>query len=46
MFLIASHDVRVLDNSFKGNGDSGMFVGVKGFEATHNLIKGNLTSGN
>jgi large repetitive protein len=46
MFLIASHHVRVLKNSFKGNSDSGMFIGVRGFESTHNLIKGNLTSGN
>ena len=46
MFLIASHHVRVLKNSFKGNSDSGMFVGVRGFESTHNVIKGNLTSGN
>ena len=42
MFLIASHDVRVLDNSFRDNGDQGAFV----LDSTHNLIKGNLFSHN
>jgi len=48
MFLIASHHVRVLHNSFRHNGDLGIFVGVKdkGFKSTHNLIKGNLLSHN
>ena len=45
MFLIASHHVRILANSFRNNGD-GIFVGSKGAEATHNLIKGNLLSRN
>jgi parallel beta-helix repeat protein len=42
MFLIASHHVRVLDNSFRNNGDEGIFV----LDSTHNLIKGNLFSRN
>jgi parallel beta-helix repeat protein len=43
MFLIASHHVRVLDNSFRDNRrEQGIFVR----ESTHNLIKGNLTSRN
>jgi parallel beta-helix repeat protein len=42
MFLIASHQVRVLDNSFRDNGDQGIFI----LESTHNLIKGNLLSRN
>jgi parallel beta-helix repeat protein len=48
MFLIASHHVRVLHNSFRHNRDLGIFVGVKdkGFKSTHNLIKGNLFSHN
>jgi len=45
MFLIASHHVRVLHSSFRNNGD-GIFVGVKGGESTHNLIKGNVLSRN
>jgi hypothetical protein len=45
MFLIASHHVRILHNSFRHNRDLGMFVGLKGFESTHNLIKRNLVSG-
>ena len=46
MFLIASHHVRVLDNSFRNNGDLGIFVGIEGLESTHNLIKGNRLLGN
>jgi parallel beta-helix repeat protein len=46
MFLIASHRVRILDNSFSRNKNNGLFVGVKGFGATHNLIKGNVLSRN
>jgi large repetitive protein len=42
MFLIASHHVRVLDNSFRNNGDQGIFI----LESTHNLIEGNLLSRN
>jgi parallel beta-helix repeat protein len=42
MFLIASHHVRVLHNSFRHNGDQGIFVA----DATNNLIKGNRTSRN
>jgi hypothetical protein len=43
MFLRASHHVRVLHNSFRHNGEPGIFIG---FESTHNLIKGNRTSRN
>jgi parallel beta-helix repeat protein len=46
MFLVASHRVRVLNNSFRNNGDLGIFVGLKGFESTHNRIKGNRILGN
>jgi parallel beta-helix repeat protein len=42
MFLVASDHVRVLRNSFRNNGAEGIFVA----SATHNLIKGNLTSHN
>ena len=42
MFLVASHHVRVLHNSFRHNGDQGIIVG----DSTHNLIKGNLLSRN
>jgi parallel beta-helix repeat protein len=42
MFLIASHHVRVLDNSFRDNGDQGIFV----HGSTHNLIRGNLLAHN
>src|SRR5215208_734196 len=46
MFLVASHGVRVLNNSFRNNGDLGIFVGLKGFESTHNRIKRNRILGN
>jgi parallel beta-helix repeat protein len=42
MFLVGSHHVRVLHNSFRRNGSEGIFVA----SATHNLIRGNLTSRN
>ena len=42
MFLFASHHVRILDSSFRHNGDQGIIVG----DSTHNLIKGNLFSHN
>ena len=42
MFLVGSHHVRVLHNSFRRNSSEGIFVAA----ATHNLIKGNLTSRN
>ena len=42
MFLVGSHHVRVLHNSFRRNADEGIFVA----SATHNLIKGNVTSRN
>jgi parallel beta-helix repeat protein len=40
MFLIASHHVRVQDNSFRDNGDQGIFVS----ESTHNLSRGTCSS--
>jgi parallel beta-helix repeat protein len=46
MFLIASHRVRILHNSFRDNCDLGIFIGLKGFESSHNLIKGNRVSRN
>jgi parallel beta-helix repeat protein len=42
LFLVGSHHVRVLHNSFRRNGDEGIFVA----SATHNLIKRNVTSRN
>jgi parallel beta-helix repeat protein len=42
MFLIASHDVRVLHNSFRDNGHEGILV----LQSDHNLIKGNLLAHN
>jgi parallel beta-helix repeat protein len=42
MFLIASHHVRVLHNSFRHNGDQGIVV----HGSTHNLIKRNLLAHN
>jgi parallel beta-helix repeat protein len=42
MFLIASHDVRVLHNSFRDNGHQGILVD----DSTDNLIKGNLLAHN
>jgi parallel beta-helix repeat protein len=42
MFLADSHHVRILHNSFRRNGDQGIFAP----ESTHNLIKGNLLSRN
>jgi hypothetical protein len=42
LFLVGSHHVRVLHNAFRRNADEGIFVA----SATHNLIKGNLTSRN
>jgi parallel beta-helix repeat protein len=42
MFLAASHHVRILHNSFRHNGEQGIFVP----DSTHNLIKGNLLSRN
>jgi parallel beta-helix repeat protein len=42
MFLVGSHHVRVLRNSFRNNGDQGIFVA----SASHNLIKRNRTSRN
>jgi large repetitive protein len=42
MFLADSHHVRILHNSFRRNGDQGIFAP----ESSHNLIKGNLLSRN
>jgi parallel beta-helix repeat protein len=42
MFLIESHRVRVLQSSFRHNGDQGIVVD----HSTHNLIKGNLLAHN
>jgi parallel beta-helix repeat protein len=42
MFLADSHHVRILHNSFRRNGDQGIFAP----ESTHNSIKGNLLSRN
>jgi parallel beta-helix repeat protein len=42
MFLADSHHVRILHNSFRRNGNQGIFAP----ESTHNLIKGNLLSRN
>ena len=42
IYLIASHNARILDNSFKRNGDRG--IGV--IDSNHNLIKRNLVSRN
>jgi parallel beta-helix repeat protein len=42
MFLADSHHVRILHNSFRRNGDQGIFAP----ESTHNLIKENLLSHN
>jgi len=42
MFLIASHRVRVLHNSFRHNGHQGIFLA----DSTDNLIKGNLVAHN
>jgi parallel beta-helix repeat protein len=41
MFLIASHHVRILHNSFRGNG-----AGIFGGKSTHNQIKRNLIARN
>jgi parallel beta-helix repeat protein len=46
MFLIDSHHVRIVHSSFRRNRDMGIFVGVRGFESTHNVIKGNELSRN
>jgi parallel beta-helix repeat protein len=43
MYLIASRHVRILHNSFRDNGHVGIFI-LQG--STHNLIEGNLFSGN
>jgi parallel beta-helix repeat protein len=42
LWLVESDHVRVLRNSFRRNSSGGIFVA----SATHNLIKGNLTSRN
>jgi len=42
IFLIESHHVRILHNSFRNNGDQGIFTA----DSTHNLIKGNRLSRN
>ncbi len=46
MFLIDSHHVRVVHNSFRRNRDLGIFVGVPGLESTRNRIQGNVLSRN
>lgn len=42
MFLVASHHVRILNNSFSRNGDTGIFAS----DSRHNLIKKNLVKRN
>ena len=42
MFLVASHHVRILNNSFSRNGDTGIFAS----DSRHSLIKKNLAKRN
>jgi nitrous oxidase accessory protein NosD len=42
IYLFASHDVRILESSFRDNGDRGMGI----YDSAHNLIKGSLSRGN
>ncbi len=50
MFVVLSHQVRILHSSFRDNGvprtGRGLGLGIDLFESTHNLIKGNRLSGN
>ena len=39
--IFASHDIRIVDNSFKHNAQPGIHVA---FDSNDNLIKGNLIS--
>ena len=42
MFLLASHDVRVVHNTFRRNGELGLHIG----DSNDNLVKGNLIERN